>query len=281
MPSVPIRRSPTQATQAASDATQIEAQFSHLTHQLETLKAQVRQAQQLAGLGTASAMIAHETSNLLTPILSYAEVALTGGDPALMKRALSVTLRNARILIHMSERMLEISSAGPTHRAPVSVRQAVEHALESLCRDLSKDGITLQISVDDALQVHADGLQLQQVLFNLLLNAREAMAPSHSGRLSISAAIEPGTDGTHPAADGRTIVVRIHNTGPAIPADILPHIFDALQTTKPADRNGRRRCGGLGLALCRDLVEENGGTISVTSDEAAGTTFVVTLPAAR
>ena len=59
---------------------------------------------------------------------------------------------------------------------------------------------------------------------------------------------------------------------------MLPHIFDALQTTKPGERDGRKRCGGVGLALCRDLVTENGGTIDVTSDDRNGTTFTLSLP---
>ncbi len=267
MPAAPTRKPPSLEPGGLVVPAVIDAQFSKLTQQFETLKSQVRQAQQLASLGTASAMIAHETSNLLTPILSYAEYASDSNDMALMKKALSVTVKNVRILVKMSERVLEISAASPPQRTAVPVRQAVEDAVASLCRDLSKDGITLRVDVEDSLQVVCDALQLQQVLFNMLLNAREAMAPSHSGRLTVTA-------GRGPAV----VSIRVHNTGAAISSEMLPHVFDALQTTKPATRDGRRRCGGLGLALCRDLVEENGGTIGVTSDEQSGTCFTITLP---
>ena len=93
------------------------------------------------------------------------------------------------------------------------------------------------------------------------------MASAHSGRLTVSA-----------QRHGNETCIRLHNTGPAIPADVLPYVFDTLQTTKPGERDGRKRCGGLGLALCRDLITENGGTIDVTSDDRNGTTFILSLP---
>ena len=250
-----------------TDAVLVEQRLARLSAQFDLLKAQVRQAQQLSSLGTAAATMAHEFSNLLTPILAYAEYAVNGDDTELMKKALTVTAKNARILVRMSERILELSAASPPTRQAVSIHQVVKDAFESLCRDLSKDGITVNVEVDESLTAWADPLQLQQALFNLLLNAREAMAPAHSGRLTVSA-----------QRDGNETCIRLHNTGPAIPADVLPYVFDTLQTTKPGERDGRKRCGGLGLALCRDLITENGGTIEVISDDRNGTTYILSLP---
>jgi signal transduction histidine kinase len=177
--------------------------------------------------------------------------------------------RNARILVKMSERVLEISAAKGGKREVVQLRHVAEDALASMCRDFAKDGITVKFEIADDLKVLADGLQLQQVLFNLFLNAREAMAPLHSGRLTVIGSRE-----------GEFVTARVQNTGPAIPAEILPHIFDPLQTTTPAEKNGKRRCGGLGLALCRDLIQENGGQITVESTAEKGTTFTIRLPQA-
>jgi len=78
-----------------------------------------------------------------------------------------------------------------------------------------------------------------------------------------------------------SVVIEIRNTGDSIPPDLLPQIFEPFQSSKPVERNGRRRCGGLGLALCRDLIEENQGSIRVTSDPEKGTMFTITLPAAN
>lgn len=263
------RKPPHPTSRTPQSRGSVDEQLSRLTAQFEALKAQVRQAQQLASLGTAAATIAHEANNLLTPILSYADYALSNDDPEIMRKALAITAKNIRILVNMSERLLELNAASPTKRESVPVRLVVNDAIASLCRDLSKDGISLRMDIDDGLTAFADGLQLQQILFNLLLNAREAMIAESSGRMTISAW----------RVDEDRVAIRLNNTGPAIPADLLPHVFDPLATGKPAARNGRKRCGGLGLALCRDLIEENHGTISVASDASQGTTFTIVLPA--
>jgi len=321
----PLRTRPVESRVKANPT--IEDRFIQLSAQFDVLKAQVRQAQQLSNLGTAAAMIAHEVNNLLTPILSYADYALQCDDAQLAKKALTVTARNTRMLIAMSERVLELGAAKPQKRESVAVRQAVEDALASLCRDLSKDGISFELAIDESLTVFADPLQLRQVLFNLFLNAREAMAPNHSGRLSVSAylgrererpedqsrerkraddterrseklevrssgasfgdwpsAIGIGQSPNHQIAKSPNlpdiVVIDIRNTGPPIPSELLPHIFEPFQTSKPMCREGKSRCGGLGLTLVRDLIVENNGAISVASDE-TGTTFTITLPANR
>jgi len=258
----PARTRPTESVPAG-----VETHLANLETQLELLRTRVRQAQQLASLGTAAATIAHEVNNLLTPILSYAQAALDEGDVELQRKALTVTIKNVRMLVAMSDRVLQISAAKPACLQSVSVRTTVQDAIESLCRDLTKDGITLSNKVDEALTAWADPLQLQQVLFNLFLNAREAMASSHSGRLTVTG-----------KRDGDRVVIEVKDTGKGIPPDLLPHIFDPLNSSKSTDRTSRDRCKGLGLALCRDLVEENHGTITVTSEIGAGTTFRIVLP---
>ncbi len=248
-------------------ATAVETQLTELEENFDLLKAQVRQAQQLSSLGTAAAIIGHEVNNLLTPILSYAKAALEAGDVELHKKALTVTVKHVQMLLAMSERVLEISAAKPAQRESVSVGAAAKDAAASLCRDLSKDGIRFSIKVDDSIRVWADALQLQQVLFNLFLNAREAMAPSRYGRLTVSA-----------ERQGDRVDIEVSNTGEPIPPDRLSHIFDPFHSSKSATLEGCKRCSGLGLALSRDLIEENNGTITVTSNAETGTTFTLVFP---
>ena len=266
-----IRQPPSQRKtpkESAAPVLSIDDRFAVLTAQFDTLKAQVRQAQQLASLGTAAAMIAHEVNNLLTPILAYADSALQSNDLEFAKKALGVTARNARMLISMSGRMLELGAAKPQQREKTDLRQAVTEALASMCRDLEKDGISFAMKIEEGLCVLADPLQLRQILFNLFLNAREAMTAGHSGRVTVTAS----------AGSANHIVIEIRNTGPAIPPELLPNIFEPFQSSKPALQNGKVRCSGLGLALVRDLVQENSGTIEVTSTEQTGTTFRISLP---
>lgn len=266
----PVRIPPKDRTVSTAQPTVTpDDKLSELQDQLDRLKTQVRQAQQLSTLGTAAAMIAHEVNNLLTPIFNYAKTARDCDDLDLKNKALRVTVTNVEMLIAMSARVLQLSAAVPPERKNVPVREIVDDAVASLCRDFSKDSIKFSCEVDSDLSIFADRLQIQQVLFNLLLNARESMAKSHGGSLGISA---------RPAGD--RVILDLRNGGDPIPAELLSRIFEPFQSSKTPSDSSRSRCSGLGLTLCRDLVEENGGTIAVTSDRETGTTFTLTLPAA-
>ena len=252
---------------ADSPPTTIERQVAKLEERFAQLKAQVRQAQQLSAMGPAAAVIAHEFNNLLSPVLSYAQYALQEDDMELGRKALRITVQNVRVLKAMSERILEVSAAKTRDAHAVLLRQAVEDAVEGLCRDFAKDGITFKNEVPEEVSVWADPFQLHQVFFNLLLNARDVLAPSRSGRLTVDASVK-----------GQTAVINVRDTGPGIAPEMLDDLFDPFKTTKADTRAGRQRCGGLGLALCRDLIEENSGTITVSSKAGAGTTFTIVLP---
>ncbi|MBI3834259.1 MAG: hypothetical protein HY287_08020 [Planctomycetes bacterium] len=255
-----------------------------LSLQMETLKAQVRQAQQLAVVGRTAATTAHEVNNLLTPMLAYAESAVNSDNVEFLRKALRITVKNARMLVGMSERVLEISAPRPLKLEIVDVRSIVDAAIESLCRDLSKDGISTHIEIASDLKAYCDPLQIQQVLFNLFLNARQAMEKSHGGLLKVTGQRTPieasGTQfPSHPTASRQfQIELQIHNTGAPIPRDLLPQMFEPFQSSKSAANGEKSRCHGLGLSLCREFIEENGGRIRVTSSADAGTTFTLILP---
>ena len=254
-------------TETKPHGSTLEDRLLEVQDQLDKLKAQVRQAQQLAQLGTIAATIAHEVNNLLTPIRSYAQAALASEDPTLREKALVITLKNVEMLVAMTGRVLEVSAANTQDSRTVVVRPLAEDAAAGLCRDLSKDGIRFRVDVDESIQVFIDPLQLKQVFFNLFLNARNAMSPSHGGRLTVAGRRE-----------GDRVILDVSDTGPGIAPEILAHIFEPLETTKGAVGDGKKRCAGLGLALCRDLIEENGGRIAVASRLGEGTTFTLDLP---
>ena len=253
--------SATQATPA------LQNQFQMLEERFTELKAQVRQAQQLSAMGLATATIAHEFSNLLAPVLAYVQYALDKDDPILSRKALTVTAKNVRVLARMSERRLEVGAAKAPDHCPVPSRAAVDEAVETLCRDLAKDGLSLINEVPETLTAWTEPLHLHQVFFNLLLNARDAMAPRRAGRIRITG-----------EQIGDRVRITVSDNGPGISADLLPNIFDPLKSSKK-DASGRTRCGGLGLALCRDLIEEDGGSITVESTVDQGTAFHIQLPA--
>ncbi len=237
------------------------------TSAIADLKEQLRHAQKLASLGTTVAMVAHEYNNILSPIVSYAQYALESEDVKMMRKTLKMVLQQHSAVAAMSNRILGYVRPGPTGVARVPLRQVVEDALVCLGRDPSKDNIRVTIDVDANLTVRGNANQLQQVFFNLLLNSRQAIL-GRPGAIRISAT--PISD-THCS-------VHVRDTGRGISREYLPHVFDPFFTTKTHEKKTDRRGIGLGLAICKDIIEEHGGLISVESIENSGTTFSITLP---
>ena len=250
--------------------TEVPAQAAErLAQEVSAMRDEMRQLHRLTVLGTAAATIAHEYNNLMTPVLTYAKYALDSGDIELMKKALTVTLKQTGIVTAMSRRVLGLAVDEPETGRTARLREVVEEAVACLCRDLTKDGITLKIDIPDDLAVQIDPRLLQQVLFNLLINARQAIL-GKSGRIAIEAVRNP---------DGH-VALSVKDNGCGIPPDMLDRIFEPFATTKRGNGNGERSGVGLGLAICRDIVQENRGTISVASQVGAGTTFTLTFPVA-
>ncbi len=231
----------------------------------ESLEKDIVQLESLANLGAATAMIAHEINNLLTPLINYAELSLKHlDDKELSERTLRRTAKNCRQAGKIMESILTLAKAGSGEKVETPLLPMVNGAFECLCRDFSKDGITVDIQVNADLQVYAAPVQLQQAIMNLVLNAHEAML-SHGGKLTIRA---------HANNDNVTII--ISDTGCGIEKSQIPHIFDRFFSTKHKQAGGSGT--GLGLALCKKVIDAHSGSITVDSIPTKGTTFIITLP---
>lgn len=239
--------------------------------QNNALKSQITRLQALANIGTATCMIAHEINNLLTPLAGHAALALSKPDDnALAEKTLQKTLRNCEQASKIMESMLSLANAETQEKKNTDLITLVEEIFTCLCRDFSKDGITVKIEIPKALTVWAVPAQLQQVLMNLVLNAREAMLP-RGGALTIKA--EERTDVTQ---------IEVTDTGHGIePAD-LRDIFESFFTTKTRKDSPSQHSGsGLGLAFCKKIIDAHDGSIAVESKPAEGSTFTITLPKPR
>jgi len=245
----------------------LQIQIERLERQFDQLRQQIRQSQQLASLGTAAAMLAHEYNNLMTPAVGYARYALDSDDHELMIRALNMTLRQGAIVSAMADRILGLAIQEAQSFQAVDLKAVVQEAVACMGRDPAKDGITLRINIDEGLKVRADEKQLIQVFFNLLLNARQAIT-GHGGRITVDASTK-GDD---------QVEIRVRDTGGGIPPDILDTIFDPFVTSKSRSPDGSDKGAGLGLAICRDIIQEHRGDISAESEPDRGTTFTITLP---
>jgi len=239
-------------------------------HHRETqaLQSQLCRIQPLANIGSASCMIAHEINNILTPFGSYAELALKHfDDKALVQKALEKAVLNCQRATKVMESMLALANGDTQKKQTVALGGLIEDVFTCLCRDFSKDRIQLKIDIPEDLEVHVVAVQIQQVLMNLSLNAREAML-SHGGTLSLRG-----------YSDGDNTIIEVADTGSGIAPEDMKTIFEAFYSTKDSSDSAEECFGtGLGLAFCRLVIDKHQGSITVKSKQGEGTTFKISLP---
>ena len=261
---------PNTSTQAppTSDAARLVGQLDNLERDLQDLRLQVQRLQRLASVGTIATMLAHEFNNLLTPILSYSQFARSSDDPDLQKTALEKCYKNAQRMATMCSKVLGVAVTDQLGPAMTEIRPLLVDAVACLGRDLAKDNIQLTIDAAEDLTARVHAGSLQQILFNLVLNARQAML-DHPGRLTLAAAM---------IENGR-LQITVADTGCGIRPENIDRIFEPFFSTKEYEGQQDRRGLGLGLHICKQLVEEQQGQITFQSAPNQGTTFTLTLPA--
>jgi len=236
--------------------------------QNNALKSQISQLQALANIGTVTHMIVHEMNNLLTPVGNYATLAMKSpDDKALVEKALFKTAQSCERASKIMESMLAMADGKTQEKKNARLIALVEEIFTCLCRDFSKDGITVKIQIPEDLAVWVIPVQIQQVLMNLILNARDSMLP-RGGILNIKA-----------VESSDAVQIEVSDTGCGIEPSDLQNIFESFFTTKTdGNRPSRYSGSGLGLAFCKKIVDAHGGCISVESQPERGSTFTITLP---
>src|SRR3954464_167027 len=255
---------------ALSDS--LSEKLAQLQQQLESLRTQLTESQRLATIGTISAVIAHEFNNLLTPIVSYSQFALQSAqsdnpDMELIRKALSKSFQSADKAGKICQSMLGLAR-GQSIFGDVPLQKLVDETLLVMARDPKKDGIALRLQIEPELTVFGDPVQLEQVLLNLLINARQAML-GRGGSLTIKGFRNPSRP---------EVLIQVIDTGPGIPEKLRPRIFEPFFTTKGTARKGEAKGTGLGLAICKEIVEHHKGRIEVESEVGQGSTFTIILP---
>jgi signal transduction histidine kinase len=251
----------------------LQRQMTDMQRRLDLLRDQLTESQRLATIGTIAAVIAHEFNNLLTPVVSYSQFALQSAqsgtpDMPLICKALTKAFQGAQKAGKICASMLSLAR-GESSFSTVAVQSLVDEALTVLARDPQKDGIALRVQVQPDIFVNGDSVQLEQVLLNLLINARQAML-GKGGSLTIKAA----------SVDDQ-VKIQVIDNGPGIPEKLLPKIFTPFFTTKATARSSEAHGTGLGLAICKEIIEHHHGRIEVESQEGKGTTFSLYLPVAK
>ena len=227
---------------------------THLTH-----------SDRLILLGQLAASVAHDLSNLITPILGYAQLLLRKRDQLdaelvdIAERILRAS-RRAHLLLRQ---MVDLSSEQTQNVEVVDLHDLLAETCEILAVHFKHRHIRVTTCfADGPLPVLSNRVQLSQVFVNLFVNAVDAMP--NGGELRITTSI---------SRSGDTACVQVTDTGVGIPPDLLPHIFDAFFTTKPEGEGT-----GLGLSVSKEIITQYGGRIEVESEPGRGTTFSVWLP---
>lgn len=246
---------------------QVNVALEHLvterTANLAETEARLRQSQKVESIGLLAGGIAHDFNNLLTVINGTAELAaarLPRHDPA--SRDLEEIVTVGRQAAALTRQLLAFSRRKPSRVSVVDVNTVVDNMSLLLSRLISKKVEVVIDACPEPLPVMADGGQLDQVVLNLAVNARDAMPDG--GVLHIR---------TRPTADGGASV-SVSDTGCGMDEATRARIFEPFFTTKPVDKGT-----GLGLSTVHSIVSQSGGTISVSSVPGRGTTFTIALPA--
>lgn len=235
---------------------------------IQDLQAELVPASRLRAMGQMASTMAHELNQPLTAVINYLEAArhlLQGGGQAsdhvrdLIGRAVAQAERASEVI----RQLRQFVRNGDTDRRTQSLNKLVEEALAMALIGARQSGVRVTLNLQPGLPpVHADSVQIHQVLINLIRNALEAMQAVERRELDIA---------TRKLRDGMT-QVDVVDSGPGIRSEIAERLFQPFVTTKASGT-------GLGLSICREIVESHQGQLTATQNPSGGAVFRMILPA--
>jgi signal transduction histidine kinase len=241
----------------------------------EALRAKLDQAQKMESIGRLAGGVAHDFNNLLTAILCYAELGMLRANDPRMKDYLQQIVDAAGRGARLTGQLLAFARRQVLEPRVIDLNELTSHAADMLRRLIGEDVELVWIPGRALGRVKADPGQIEQILVNLVVNARDALPGG--GRLTIE------TDNATLTADqageraevtpGEYVMLAVTDTGAGIAPETLAMIFEPFFTTKEAGKGT-----GLGLATCYGIVKQHRGHIAVSSEPGRGTTFRVYLP---
>jgi len=239
----------------------LEAQVRARTQELAHRNAQFAQVARVTSLGVLAASIAHEVNQPLAAIVTTGESTLRrlARDEPDLERVRMLTKRvvaDARRASEIIDRTREIASQRAPEQKPLSINDIINESLSFLRHDLELRGIVVSLDLARELpQIVGDRIELQQVVVNLTVNAAQAMTQLVPADRCVSVRTM--------LSDSETVSCSIEDSGPGIDPEHLPRLFDSFFTTKDGGM-------GMGLAMCRSIVEAHGGGIRADNNSALG-----------
>jgi two-component system, cell cycle sensor histidine kinase and response regulator CckA len=240
----------------------------------DELELQLRESHRMETLGRLASGIAHDFNNLLTLIIGYSKLAMNqlDDDMSVARHAREIN-KAGHHAAELIDQLLAFTRSDSSTPSAVDVNSLIRD-METMFDRLLGDDIDLQVRLQDPLgKVHFDASQFQQVLMNLVVNAREAM--QGGGNLVIRArntSVDAARAQELKIDEGPYILIEVEDDGDGIPPEVIPHIFEPFFTTKSTDRNH-----GFGLSTTYGIVSQHEGIIDVRSTPGQGTTFAIYL----
>jgi len=235
---------------------------------VRALQAELAHASRVSAMGEMAAQFAHELSQPLTAISSCAEGAADiletrGGDPDSALTAVRMIAAQATRAIEIVRRTRRFIEKHEHEKVRADVNGLIRDAAELIRGEATRRNVDMRLRLADSLPpVFADVVQIQQVIVNLARNGIDAMHVNEPARRRLVISTEPSPEG---------VVVSVEDSGPGIPPEVHARLFEPFFTTKPDGL-------GIGLSICRSIVEAHGARLSVSSTAGAGARFRFALP---
>jgi two-component system, NtrC family, sensor kinase len=240
------------------------------TQQLIYWRELAERSERLAAVGELAGTTAHEFNNLLMTILNYAKLGLRHRDEATRDKALQKIYDASQRAARVTQSVMGMARNRTGGLEPTQLQPVIEDALLLLEREMKSFRVQVETRFEPVPDVLAAGNDIQRLLLNLLINARQAMPDG--GRITLQ---------LKPEAARRNVLLVVRDEGHGMAPEVMQRIFEPLFSTKSGpDQSGKGGCG-LGLSTCQRIVDAHRGTIRVRSSLGKGTEFTIRLPVAE
>jgi C4-dicarboxylate-specific signal transduction histidine kinase len=246
-----------------------EARESELRH--GEMQTELAHADRITTIGKLTASISHEVNQPITAMITNAQAALRWLDrqpPDLeeVRQALASVVKDGDRARDVIDRIRALIKKAPPRKDRLEINGAIREVIELTRGEAVKNGVSVRTKLADGLPIiQGDRVHLQQVILNLIVNAIEAMSGISEGRRELlisTSKVEPG------------VLVAVRDSGPGLPPATLEHVFDPFYTTKASGL-------GMGLSICRSIIEAHGGRLWASPNVPSGAIFQFTLVEGR
>tara|TARA_B100000676_G_scaffold118595_1_gene118159 strand:- start:4623 stop:5504 length:882 start_codon:yes stop_codon:yes gene_type:complete len=237
--------------------------------QIDLLKQQLAESQKLTALGELVGTTTHEFNNILMTVLNYAKMGMRHRDDQTRDKAFDKILAASQRAAKITNAVLGMARNRSDVIEPTDLGKVIDDALVLLEREMSKYRISLEVDLQDVPETQCNGNQIQQVLLNLLTNARQAMEIGGTIWVKLEHLAEENMN-----------ALTVRDSGCGIAQEELPRIFDPFYSTKAGPDDSGKGGTGLGLSSCLNIIDAHQGRLKIESTVGVGTQFTILLPIA-